>query len=303
MLNALKPVVSLRDVIWQRGPDFRFAVEALSVTAGARLALIGGNGSGKSSALELMAGIARPDSGEIAVFGQPAGDLALRRRIGAQTPLASYNSVLKVGDIVALHRRLHPHIDPAVLAAFDVAELADRLTGALSQGQRRRLDLHLAFAHAPQLILLDEPTAGLDAARHAAFMRLCASAIARGATIVSATHDPAEVAAADRLLWFKAGRIRSSDTPHALLESIVGKFRGSLTYADVVTAQTTYAALPQATGNARIHHDGVHLEVLGDHAAEAAFDRLAQTTSPIRASKGAALFDDLLVAISDRSQG
>lgn len=298
MLAATPLAAEIRNVVWQRSDQFRLTIESLPIPVGSRVALIGGNGSGKSSLLELLAGISRPDSGELRLFDMTPDHHSLRRRIGVQTPLCSYNSVLKVGDFVDLHRRLHQRIDDAALDAFEVDQITDKLTAALSQGQRRRLDLHLAFAHAPDLLLLDEPTAGLDASRHGDFLRLCQSVADRDATILSATHDPAEVSAADRVVWFDQGEIRAVETPQALLEQTVGRFRAVLTYADPQAAMAAKALAPAR--DARIVQDGSTLEITGDNSAEHLFDRLSASSGPIRASRGAAMFDDLLLAITGR---
>lgn len=302
MLTSTRSLVSVTEVRWQRNDEFLLTLHHIATSGGTRLALVGGNGSGKSSLLELLAGLGHPDAGKVSILGISPSDPALRRRLGVQTPLATYNSLLKVRDLVDLHCALHHDIDTMVGETLGIAELRDRLVGTLSQGQRRRLDLYLAFAHAPDLMLLDEPTAGLDAQRRLGFLLLCDRAIARGAGIVTATHDPGEVEAADEVCWFRKGRLHTTASPEALLRDVVGSFTGEIIYAGDAEADEAATRLGEA-GARTVRRHGAKLRVAGDGEASAAFEALLATSNPVRTSRGVAGVDDLLEAVSreDRS--
>lgn len=296
MLTTVSFLAHATDIRWQRNKGFALLLDHLSIGSGARVALIGGNGSGKSSVLELLAGLSHADSGEVTLFGSPPDTAATRRRLGVQTPLVNYNHLLKVEDLVRLHRALHRTVDTEIGASLGIPELAGRLIGALSQGQRRRVDLYLAFAHAPALLLLDEPTAGLDAERRLTFLRLCDEAMSRGASIVTATHDPGEVEAADEVCWFRRGRLRARAEPRTLLRDVVGSFMGEIVYAGEGEASAAEARIG-TLANFAVHRHGAMLRIAGEEGAAAAFDALLATSSPLRTSRGDVAAGDLLNAI------
>ena len=162
----------------------------LRVQAGECVALLGANGAGKTTALAILLGLRRPDRGRATLFGRDPRDAAARRRLGVTPQETAFPWTLRVREIVQLVRAHFP--DPAdsdeLLARFQLTDIARRQAGALSGGQRRRLAAALAFAGNPSLIVLDEPSTGLDVESRRAVWDEVRRHAARGGTVVFTTH-------------------------------------------------------------------------------------------------------------------
>ncbi|MGH2407002.1 MAG: ABC transporter ATP-binding protein [Candidatus Limnocylindrales bacterium] len=204
----------------------------IEVRAGERLALVGPNGSGKSTLLFVLAGIQRPDAGRVQMIAPDGRSLdparspssALPELIGLvfQDPEVGFVT-RRVGDEVAA--RPDPDSAPAdrhrpvaeVLARFGLAGLADRDPFRLSQGQQRRLSLATFGWRRPRLLLLDEPTFGLDRRGSDEVLALLDEGRRAGQAQVLATHDPRLLPACDRVLALDGGRVVFSGTSAAFL--------------------------------------------------------------------------------------
>jgi heme ABC exporter ATP-binding subunit CcmA len=183
--RALRRSFGRRDVL--RGVD-------LAVGPGEVVALAGPNGAGKSTLIAALAGLLRPDSGDVRLLGEdPRLSAAARARLGLLLHEDGLYDDLTAVENVALFARLFGLDGPeaAARAALDEAGLADRagdLVRTFSRGIRRRVALARATLHRPAVLLLDEPAAGLDEAAVRRLERTISDAAARGAAIVYATH-------------------------------------------------------------------------------------------------------------------
>ncbi|TYB66683.1 metal ABC transporter ATP-binding protein [Nonomuraea sp. PA05] len=187
-------------------------------------AVVGPNGSGKSTLLGVLAGIIRPVHGTV----EPGG--ARRPGYVVQRDAVSDALPITVRETVAMGRwasrgpwrRLTAHdraVVDACMAALDVSSLAGRRLSTLSGGQRQRVLLAQGLAQEPDLLLLDEPTTGLDAAAREHIAGVIERESARGVTIVHVTHDPAEAARADHCLLLDEGRLVAQGPPAAVLDA------------------------------------------------------------------------------------
>ncbi|WP_299037634.1 ABC transporter ATP-binding protein [uncultured Pseudokineococcus sp.] len=182
----------------------------LDVPPGQLLGLLGPNGAGKSTLLQLLCGLRRPTSGSVELFGRAPWDPAARVHLGLTPQETGLPPTLRVGevvDVVAGHFP-DPVPTPELLERFGLVELRRRQTGGLSGGQKRRLAVALAFVGRPRLVLLDEPTTGLDVdARHDLW-----DAVREyhrgGGTVVLTSHYLEEVEAlAERVVVVDRGRV------------------------------------------------------------------------------------------------
>lgn len=195
------PVVGLTDVAF--GYDDRPVVSGvtLEIRAGERVAVLGANGSGKSTLVKGVLGLNQRMAGEVELFGHPAGRSRDRRWIGYVPQRQAPPSVVATVDEVVTTGRLlqrpwyarQNRGDRAAVArsldTVDLAEMARRPVGTLSGGQLRRVLIARVLAGEPRLLILDEPTAGVDAAAQQALARTLGRIAAQGATIVVVTHD------------------------------------------------------------------------------------------------------------------
>lgn len=269
----------------------------LTVRSGEFVGLLGPNGAGKSTVINLLLGLRRADAGTVALFGRPPSDPAARARVGCtpqETALPENLRVAEVADFVGRHYA-DPMPTTQLLDAVGLADQARRQTGGLSGGQRRRLSLALALVGRPDLLVLDEPTTGLDVqARHELWESLRA-AHAGGVTIVLTSHYLEEIQAlAQRVVALDHGRVLADDALDAVLAR-VGVQVIQLTWQDQA-APTALADLPGLVGCRTVGSDRYELAVRdADDTVRALVDR----DIPFRslAVRGASL-EEALAAIT-----
>lgn len=209
-LPALTPV-ELTGVHRLFGPVPALAGLDLRIEAAALTLVTGPNGAGKSTLLRLLAGLLRPTSGTIRYAGRPLerpDAAAGRAYLGHHTQLYGDLTVRENLALAADLRRLpRDSLDPW-LERFDLRAVADRPALACSRGQAQRAALARTFLGDPSLVLLDEPTAGLDAGGDQILRETLAASLQRGAAVVVATHDPTPLAhLAARTVRLSAGRL------------------------------------------------------------------------------------------------
>ena len=193
----------------------------LTVDAGETLALLGPNGAGKTTTVECLEGYRRPDAGTVRVLGlDPVADArALAPRIGVMLQEGGLYPHVRPAEM--LHTVAAFHTDPedpdALLAALGLDEVRDTRFRALSGGQQQRLALALALVGRPDVLFLDEPTAGLDPVARRTTWELLGERTRGGTTILLTTHLLDEAAAvADRVAIVDRGRLRMLGTPAEL---------------------------------------------------------------------------------------
>jgi ABC-2 type transport system ATP-binding protein len=199
----------------------------LDIPAGQVFALLGPNGAGKTTTVEILEGYRRRDAGEVAVLGlDPAQDgTRLRQRIGIVVQETALDPFLRVGEMLALWSRYYPRGRPVaeLLAVAGLADEAKKRVRDLSGGQQRRLDLALAVAGDPDLLFLDEPTAGFDPAARRSAWALIRGLAAGGTTVVLTTHymEEAQVLAG-QVAVLSDGQIVAVGPPDSLAAAATG---------------------------------------------------------------------------------
>lgn len=193
---------------------------SLEINAGSIVALLGPNGSGKSTLLKLVAQLDRPQGGSITVLGETSAD-AIRARIGVVFQAPSLDRRMTVRENLLAHSALQGLAGAVaktrigeLMGVMDLADRLDARVGTLSLGLVRRVDLARALLHEPDVLLLDEPTVGLDPPSRAAFLgAVRAERDLRGASVVMSTHLVDEAEMADRVVLMHRGRIVADGTP------------------------------------------------------------------------------------------
>ncbi|WP_147572640.1 ABC transporter ATP-binding protein [Cellulomonas massiliensis] len=221
---------------------------SLDVHPGELVGLLGPNGAGKSTLLSLVSGLRRPDAGTVRLLGGDPRDARSRIGLGTTPQETGLPPTLRVGEVVDLVAGHYP--DPMTrgeaLARFGLEDLVRRQTGGLSGGQKRRLAVALALVGRPRLVLLDEPTTGLDVeARHVLWQAL-RDYHADGATVLLTSHYLEEVEAlAQRVVVIDRGRVLADGSLRSVLD-LVGLRRVLLTLPAGVADGDELAALPGA---------------------------------------------------------
>ena len=224
-----RTVVHARDVTMSYGAlDVLRGVD-LDIRRGEVFALLGPNGAGKTTTVEILEGFRRRSGGEVSVLGTDPerGDDAWRARIGLVLQSWRDHRGWRVAELLTHFATYYPDPrDPAeLLDLVGLTEQAGRQVGRLSGGQRRRLDVALGIVGRPELLFLDEPTAGFDPeARHEFHGLVERLARDEGVTVLLTTHDLAEAERlADRIAMLVGGRIRACGTPAELARSAAAR--------------------------------------------------------------------------------
>ncbi|RJQ72948.1 ABC transporter ATP-binding protein [Pseudonocardiaceae bacterium YIM PH 21723] len=192
----------------------------LSVPPGSLTALLGPSGSGKTTLLRSVVGAQRIAGGTVTVLGRPAGHPRLRREIGYTTQAASVYPDLSALENVRYHATLHGRDRQAAteaLATTGLTKSAGQLVRTMSGGQVNRVSLACALVARPRLLLLDEPTVGLDPVLRNSLWDTFRQLAANGTTLVVSSHVMEEAARCDRVLLLRAGRLIADDSPEGLL--------------------------------------------------------------------------------------
>jgi ABC-2 type transport system ATP-binding protein len=214
-MTTTAPVVAFDQVSKAYG-DVR-AVDGLALTLrpGETVALLGPNGAGKSTTLDLLLGLKQPDSGTVRLFGTTPREAIVAGHVGAMLQSGGLMDEVTVAELVKLACALHPKPYPVsdVLARAGVAQIADRKVNKLSGGQAQRVRFALATAGDSDLIVLDEPTTGMDVTTRQAFWATMREQADQGRTVLFATHYLEEAdAIADRVLVLHRGRLLADGT-------------------------------------------------------------------------------------------
>ncbi|AJE82563.1 nodulation ABC transporter NodI [Streptomyces albus] len=236
---ARTPVVRLEAVAKHFG-EVR-AVDGLSLDLypGQTVALLGPNGAGKSTTLDLLLGLRGPDRGSVRLFGAEPREAIVAGRVGAVLQSGGLMGEVTVAELVRLACQLHPkpHPPAEVLAGAGLDRLADRRVDKLSGGQRQRVRFALATAGANDLLVLDEPTTGMDVSARGAFWATVRQQAESGRTVLFATHYLEEAdAVADRVLVLHRGRLLADGTA-AEIKARAGARRISFDLAELTGAE------------------------------------------------------------------
>ncbi|KAA3628684.1 MAG: ATP-binding cassette domain-containing protein, partial [Proteobacteria bacterium] len=223
------PVIRAR-ALTRRFGDFT-AVDSVSfdIARGEIFGFLGSNGCGKTTTMKMLTGLLPASAGEAWIFGQPvdAQDLQTRYRVGFMSQSFSLYGELSVRENLLLHARLF-HLGRTLtdermadlVPRFGLESYLDQRADALPLGLRQRLSLAVAVIHAPDILILDEPTSGVDPQARDDFWRLLLGLSRKdGVTIFISTHFMDEAMRCDRMSLMHAGRVLVTDTPTAIIQS------------------------------------------------------------------------------------
>ncbi len=223
MTQPAQPIAALTGITHRFGETVALGDVDFTLDRGEVVALLGPNGAGKTTLVRVLMGLIRPDEGRALMWGLPPSALAARRRVGVMLQVSRVPETLTVREHVHLFSSYYGTPVPVdeTLAAAGVAGFAGRRFGQLSGGQRQRALFALAICGRPDLLVLDEPTVGLDVEARTAFWGGVRGMIARGCSVLLTTHYLEEAdAVADRLVILHRGRVIHEGAPQSIKRQI-----------------------------------------------------------------------------------
>ena len=251
---------------------------SFSVERGEIFGLLGPNGAGKTTTLEIVEGLQRPDSGRVTVLGLDGATHSreIKARTGIQLQASSYYEYLSLREILGLLGSFYPRRLPPVelLELVGLSDKARRRIRQLSGGEQQRFALAASLVNDPELVILDEPTTGLDPTSRRDLWALVSQVRQRGATVIVTTHYMEEAEDhCDRLAIINHGRLLALGAPRELVNRIEASYAVKLVTAEPLTKTQLKAlghragAAPIANGNTcllRLHNDPAALQDLLD---------------------------------------
>jgi ABC-2 type transport system ATP-binding protein len=220
MMNSTQTPIRIRDLHVRRGRRLVLPGISLDVRGGIVTGLLGPSGSGKSTLMRAIVGVQLVESGEVTVDGLPAGGPELRHRVGYVTQAPSVYADLTVRENLRYFARILSVPAQRIEDALDVVDLTprgDQITGTLSGGELSRVSLAAALLGAPDVLVLDEPTVGLDPVLRRDLWRTFHELAAAGTTILVSTHVMDEAERCDDLVLMRDGRLVATGSPADIL--------------------------------------------------------------------------------------
>ena len=282
--DVVTNAVEVRDLVVRRGRREVLHGLSVDVPAGQVTGLLGPSGSGKSTLIRAVVGVQVVEAGTVTVLGEPAGSPALRSRVGYVTQQPSVYDDLSVRANVRYFARLQHRdrrtADDAAARAVERVDLdahADDLVGNLSGGQQSRVSLAAALVGDPDLLVLDEPTVGLDPVLRRDLWALFHELARQGTTLLVSSHVMDEATRCDQLILLRAGRLVADTTPAQLLAD-TGTTDADEAFLTLIT-RAGDGEHPDAGGplrRDRVHRRGDHG---GDHGGNHRSDHAGEARS------------------------
>jgi ABC-2 type transport system ATP-binding protein len=272
----------------------------LDIAAGEVVALLGPNGAGKSTTIDMLLGLTRPDRGIVQIFGDAPGRAVAAGAVGAMLQSGTLLPDATVAELVSMFAALHrrPLTVPEALGNAGIADLARRRVDRLSGGQTQRLRFALAIVPDPDLLVLDEPTVGMDVQMRRDFWAGMRRLTGSGRTVLFATHYLEEADAyADRAILMRAGEVIADGSPADVKQGVAGR---TITATVAGADPRLLAALP---GVSTVESRGPHA-VLHCHDSDTALRHLLSSYPEASDIEVAAVnLEDAFLAITNAPVG
>tara|TARA_Y100001968_G_scaffold210276_1_gene193405 strand:+ start:1286 stop:2218 length:933 start_codon:yes stop_codon:yes gene_type:complete len=252
-----KPLVSINRLSKRFGKVCAVDDVTLTIQPNEVVALLGENGAGKTTTIGSVLGQLTADSGAVMVFGHPAGHWSARQQMGVMLQSAALPDNVKVIEQLQLFASYYPHSLPLedVLKTALLTNLQQRKVQTLSGGQKQRLLFAMAIVGNPRLVILDEPTVGLDATARREFWRCIRELAARGTAVLLTTHYLEEAdALSDRIIVLSKGKIVAQGVPAQIKAELGGK---RIRFRSSASLEVIQKLLPET----RVYHRGDYIEI------------------------------------------
>ncbi|HVB41672.1 MAG TPA: ABC transporter ATP-binding protein [Streptosporangiaceae bacterium] len=235
-VNGSAPAIDIRGVHKSFGQVQAVRGIDVAIAPGEIVALLGPNGAGKTTAIDMILGLSQPTTGAVSVLGSHPRQAISRGLVSAVMQTGGLLKDLTVAETARYTASLFAHSEPVpdVLRRAGIAEIADRLVGKCSGGEQQRLRFAMALLCDPELLILDEPTTGMDVEGRRAFWAAIRQDAASGRTVLFATHYLEEADAyADRIILLRRGQVVADGTAAQIKALTAGRtVRATLADAD-----------------------------------------------------------------------
>jgi ABC-2 type transport system ATP-binding protein len=215
------PVVSTTNLSKSFGSLTAVKDLTLAINEGEIFGLLGPNGSGKTTLMRMLVGLIKPSHGSVEVLGRPTSDKAHLAQLGYMTQAGALYSDLTVRENIAFFAAMCGGASKErineVLALVELSDRAKSAIATLSGGLKQRVSLACALVHKPRLLILDEPTVGVDPTLRAAFWRYFRELASQGTTIIVSSHVMDEAERCDRLAFMRQGVLLAVGTPQQIV--------------------------------------------------------------------------------------
>jgi ABC-2 type transport system ATP-binding protein len=233
VIQPTTSALEIRDLQKSYGGQPALQGVSFALAAGERLAFLGPNGAGKTTLIRCLAGRTKPDGGEITLLGEPIADAGVRRTLGlVPQEIALYGDLTTRDNLKAFgkfygisRKRLRDRIDWA-LAWTGLENRADQLVGTFSGGMKRRVNIACGVLHAPKILLLDEPTVGVDPQSRQRIFQMLDDLNDHGTALLLTTHQLEEAEQrSDRIVILDQGQVIADGSLNELVNQTVGTSR------------------------------------------------------------------------------
>ena len=236
----MEEAVQVDGLVKRFGPVTAVDGISFAVKRGEVFGILGPNGAGKTTTLEIIEGLQKPDQGRVTVLGMDILDKPsqVKARIGVQLQSSAYHDYLSLKEVLALFGSFYPkRVAPDdLLEQVGLSDRANSRVNQLSGGQKQRFTVAASLVNSPELVILDEPTTGLDPQARRNLWELVGSIHARGVTVVLTTHYMEEAEAlCDRLAIMDHGRLVAVDAPGKLISQLQATYTVKLVVASPLT--------------------------------------------------------------------
>ena len=236
----MEEAVQVDGLVKRFGPVTAVDGISFAVKRGEVFGILGPNGAGKTTTLEIIEGLQKPDQGRVTVLGMDILDKPsqVKARIGVQLQSSAYHDYLSLKEVLALFGSFYPkRVAPDdLLEQVGLSDRADSRVNQLSGGQKQRFTVAASLVNSPELVILDEPTTGLDPQARRNLWELVGSIHNRGVTVVLTTHYMEEAEAlCDRLAIMDRGRLVAVDAPGKLISQLQATYTVKLVVASPLT--------------------------------------------------------------------
>lgn len=293
-LHQTPPAVTFEGVGHDYGRTVALEGFDLSVAPGEVVAVLGPNGAGKTTAMHALMGLLEPKRGRVRLMGRDPRERAAREQLGAMLQISGVPETLTVREHLRCFAATYPAPLPLdeLLERVGLTEVARRPYGKLSGGQKQRLHLAIALVGDPRVLVLDEPTTGLDAGSRRALWAIVRALLGRGRAVVLTTHDLAEAdALADRVVLLHHGRVLAEGTPAEIKAGTASRRVRVVSRLD----EAWFRARP---GVADVRRDGQAVEVLCAAAEPLVLDVLRADPEASDLEVSGASLEDAFLAIT-----